>query len=124
MDDAEGVSGTECVCRFHQDAPGFFRWQSLAALETRRERLTVHIGHHEVHESFGTFADRMNRDDVRVGQTRGRFRLPEETNADFLTERELGRGHLDSHRPLEPLSAGMITDAHAAAADLPVEREG
>src|SRR4029077_8889777 len=52
------------------------------------------------------------------------LRLPEESHTDFLTERELGREHLDCYRSLEPLIAGMIDDTHAAAADLPVEREG
>src|SRR5258705_7270303 len=105
MDDAEGMSGAECVRCFHQDAPGFFRWQSLAALETRRERFTVHIGHHEVHESLGTFTDGMNRDDVRVGQAGGRFLLPEETHAEFPTGPELRRGHFYWPRPPDPLLA-------------------
>src|SRR5258705_9079381 len=99
MDDAEGMSGAECVRCFHQDAPGFFRWQSLAALETRRERFTVHIGHHEVHESLGTFSDGMNRDDMRVGQAGGRFRPPEETHADFPTETGPRRAPPYSHPP-------------------------
>ena len=124
MDDAEGVPGAQCVRRFHHDAPGFLWWQSLAAFEARRERFTIHIRHDEVHESVGTFADGMNRHDVRVREAGRRFRLPQEAHADLLTEGQLGREHLDCHRPLEPLIAGVIDDAHAAAADLPVEREG
>ena len=66
----------------------------------------------------------MNGDDVRMGQTRSGFRFPQETYANFLTERELRREHLYRHRALEPLIAGMIDHTHAAAADFPVERVG
>ncbi len=124
MDDSKGVPRTECVGGLHHDASGFFRRQSLAAFEARRERFTIHIGHHEVHESLGTFADGMNRDDVRMGQAGSGLCFAQEADADLLPERQLGREHLDCHRPLEPLIAGMIDDAHAAAADLPFEREG
>src|SRR4051812_6044688 len=64
----------------------------------------------------------MNGDDVRVGETRGGFRFPQETHANFLTEGELRREHFYCHRALEPFIAGMVDHTHAAAADFPVER--
>ena len=77
----------------------------------------------EVHEPVGTFADGMDRHDVRVRQTRRGLRLAEEPHADFLAERELRRQDLDGHFPLESLVARVVDDAHAAAADLAFERE-
>ena len=91
MDDAEGMAGAKSVGGFHHDSAGFFRWESLAALQARRERLTIHVCHDEIDEPVGTFPDRVDRHDVRMRQPGGGFRLAQEPDADFLAKRELWR---------------------------------
>src|SRR5438477_67637 len=116
-----GMPGAESVRRFHHDAPGFFRWQSLAALEARRERFTIHICHDEVDEPVGTFADGVDWNDVGMGKPGGRLRFAEEADANFFAERQLRRQDLDRDAAFQPLVPGTIHDAHAAAPDLSFE---
>jgi hypothetical protein len=123
VDDAECVSGAERVGCLHQDAAGFLRWQALAALETRRERFTIHVCHDEVDEAVGAFADGVNRHDVRMRQPRRGFRLSQKPDADLFTERELGWQDLHRHFALEALVARVVDHAHATAADFPLECE-
>ena len=84
------------------------------------DRLAVDVAHDEVDEALA-LADGVDRDDVRMGQPGGGLRLAGEALADVLLEGELGRQHLDGDPALEPLVAGAVDHAHAAAADLALD---
>src|SRR5437870_10731450 len=124
MDDADRVRGAQRVGGLDHDAARLLRRQPATALEPGRERLPVDIRHHEVDEAVRTFADAMNRHDVRVGELSGGLRLAQEPDADLLAEGELGREHLDGHLALQALVPRLIHHAHPAAADLPRDRVG
>jgi len=117
------MSGAERVRRFHHDAAGFLRRQSLAAFETRRERLTVHIRHDEVDEPVGTFADGVDWNDVGMGKPGSGLGFAKESDTDFLAKGELRRQNLHRHATFQPLVPGAIHDPHAAAPDLSFKRE-
>src|ERR1051326_4048631 len=102
---------------------GFFGWQSLGALETRRDRFTVHVSHDEIDERVGSLTDRVNRHDVRMRETRGGFGFTQKAYADFFPERQLGRQHLHRDAPLQPLVARMVHDPHAPSPDFTLERK-
>src|SRR5919197_4138249 len=123
VDDPERMSRAERVGCFHHDTSGFLGWESLAALQARRERFTIYVGHDKVDEPVGTLANGVDWHDMRVRQPCGRFSLAQKPYPNLLTERELRREHLDCHAPLEPLIARVIDNAHAAAADLSFQRK-
>ena len=121
VDDADGVGGAQGIRRLGQDAPHFLRREAAPALEARRQRLAVHVGHDEVHDPVRPFADGVNRHDVGVGEPRRRFGFAEEPRPDAFLERQLRRQYLDCHAALQALVAGVIDDPHAAAPDLPLD---
>ena len=72
--------------------------------------------------SVGVLLDAVDRHDVRMRQARGRPRLSDETRAHPVVARELRRQKLDRHRALEGDVVGEEDDAHAAAAELTLDR--
>ena len=68
------------------------------------------------------FVDAVNRDDVRVRQSRGHLRFANELLAAFRRCGEFRRQHLDRDFAREPNLARQIHDAHAAPAEFPLER--
>ena len=103
------------------------RASSTGSLPRRRmraaDRLAVHVAHDEVDQPLA-LADRVDRDDVGMGQPRRRLGLAGEPLADVLLEGELGREDLDRDAALEPLVAGPVHHAHPAAADLALDGVG
>ena len=115
------MGGAERVRGFLHDPSGFFNRELSATPEPGRDRLAIYVSHDEVHQPLA-LTDRVNRDDVRVGQPGCGLSLASESLPDVLLKRELRGQHLDRHAPLETLVARTVDHAHTAATDLAFER--
>ena len=120
MDDRERVGGAQGVGGLAHDPPRLVHGQLATTADPPGDRLAVDVSHDEVDQPL-SLADRVNRDDVRVGQLGGRLGLAGEPLADVLLEGELGWKNLDGHAALEPLVAGPVHHTHPAAADLALD---
>ena len=107
----------ESVGDFAKDAAHLDRRHRPVLLEALAEVVALDVGHDEVHEILALF-DRIDRNDVRVIELRGRLGFAEESLADVGAKAQLGREHLDRDLPLQTLVARAIHDAHTAATDL------
>ena len=114
------VGGAERVGRLRHDPAGLFHRELAPAPDPARHRLAVHVAHDEVDQAVA-LADRVDRDDVRMGELGGGLGLAGEALPDVLLEGELGGKHLDGDPALEPLVAGAVDDAHAAPPDLALD---
>ncbi len=121
MDDPECVRGPEGIRRLLHDATGFVGGQSPTPLQLRRQRLPVHVRHHEVDQPIRSLPDGVDRHDVRVRQPSRGLRLAHEAQSDLFAKGELGREDLDGDLALQTLVAGLEDHSHPAPADLPVQ---
>ena len=120
MNDTAGVRVRQRIGHFMQCTSDVVDRQRTALLQSGGEVVAVDAGHHEKDE-IADFVDRINRDNIRMAQLCGRFRLAQEARPDVAPERQLRRQQLDSHEPFEALVAGPIDDAHATATDFLVQ---
>ena len=121
MDDARAVRVRESPRHLAQH-PGGLAWQQRTArADTLAECDPVDVRHDDVHEA-ATLAGGIDGNDVRVTQPRDRLRFAEKGLAQIGASGERRRQHLDRDGPSQPRLAREIDDAHAAAAELPLER--
>ena len=121
VDDAASVRVGERPRHLAQHARGFGGRQGTAGTQPLAQRLAVDVAHDEEDEAI-RLADAMNGDDVRVRESRGHARLAEESFARCRGAGEVRREHLDGHVAIELHVAREVDDAHAAAAELALER--
>jgi hypothetical protein len=114
---AARVGVGERVGHLGEHAPHVVHRHRAAVVEALAEVLAVDARHHEEHQPVG-LVDRVDRDDVRVRELRGRLGLAQEARADLGAVGELGRQHLDRHLALEAAVARPVDHAHAAAPHL------
>src|ERR1043166_4143630 len=89
--------------------------------DTLAERLALHVAHDEEDEA-ARLADAMDRDDVRVRESRRHARLAQEPLARRRVAREECRQDLDGDVAIQLHVAREVDHAHAAAAELALER--
>jgi len=120
MDEADAVRVAEGV----GDVPHDIQRQGLVERALAHDHLVdgfaVHVFHGEVVEAVA-FAGLEALDDVAVVQAADGLRLPDEPPDVFLVPGEPRRKDLDRHEAVHAELAGLIDDAHAAAADLAEE---
>jgi hypothetical protein len=120
MYDAATVRVGECPRDFAQYARGIgWRERSLRS-EPLSKCLAFDVAHHEEHESV-CFADAMDRNDVRVRQSRGGARFLNEALARSCEPREVRRENLYCDIAIELYFAGEIYDSHSTAADFALQ---
>src|SRR6185503_6028166 len=84
--------------------------------QSRRQRLTNHVLHHEEVDSV-LMSDIVQRADVWMVQRGNGTGLPLESRSRLPVACDVRGEHLDSDLPSEPRIAGAIDLAHAAGAD-------
>jgi len=98
-----------CVCErlghFAENSPHFDGRHCAGVGKMRSEILARDQRHHEEDEVV-LFLDRIDGNDVRMVELRGRLGLAEEAGLDVGAERQLRRQHLDGHVPLQPFVTG------------------
>src|SRR6266850_3351734 len=78
------------------------------------EVLSLYEAHRD-HDVLISFEHRIDRNDVRMIETRRELRLGPQTHAKSLVRSELGREHLERDGPFEPQVLREIDDPHPAA---------
>ena len=119
--DAASVRVGERPRHLAQHARRVGRRERAARAESLAERLALHVAHDEEDEA-ARLADAMDRDDVRVREAGRRARLAQESLARLGGAREVRRQDLDGDVAIELHVAREVDDAHAAAAELALER--
>ena len=85
MNDGKRVGGAERVRGFLHDPAGLFYRELSAAANPGGYGLAIHVPHDEVHQPLA-LTDRVNRDDVRVGQPGCSLSLASESLAGYPAE--------------------------------------
>ncbi len=116
MNDVAVVRVRQSIGDFAQNATHFHRRYWPVLLQTHPEVIALDVRHHEVDEIVALF-DRVDRNDVRMIQLRGRLGFAKESLSDVGAETELGRQHLDRDLALQPSVARAIHDSHTATTD-------
>ncbi len=116
VDDRDRMGGGERVGGLAHDAAGLLDRKAAAPLEASADRFAVDVAHDEIDQPL-TLADRVDRDDVWMGESGGGLGLASEALADFLLERQFRREDLDGDAPLQPVVGCAVDYAHAAAPD-------
>src|SRR5262249_16921969 len=119
--DAASVRVGERPCHFAHHARGFGRRKRSACADTFAERLTFDIAHDEEDEAV-RLADAMDRNDVRMREAGGHSSFTDEALSCMSLHGEVGGQNLDGDVAIELHVAREIDDAHAATAELALER--
>ncbi len=114
------MGGGECVGGLAHDPAGLLHRQAAAPLEPSADRFAVHVSHHEVDQPLA-LADRVDGDDVGMGEAGRGLGLAGEALADLLLECELRREDLDGDPTLQPIVGCTVHHAHAAAPDFTLD---
>ena len=120
MDEAARVGVGQRPRSLAEDACRLMWRERSAVGDPLGERFAGNVRHDEVDEAL-RFVDPMDRDDVGMGEARGHLRFANELLASFGQHRQLRRQHFDRDLARQPDLARQIHDAHAAAAELPLE---
>ncbi len=96
--------------------------QRSLPVDPLRQGLTIDERHDEPGERT-LLLDLVDRDDVGMGEPRRGPCFPEKAVPKRRDPGELGGEQLDRHRAVQGEVAGQEHDAHAAAAQLPLDRE-
>ena len=99
-----------------RDAARLVRVQPADALETRLERLAVDEAH-QIVEQVASLAERVQGNDVRMGESRGRARFAQKPLARIAGE--LSRKHLDRHVAIQKWFVREIHGTHATPSEQP-----
>ncbi len=117
--DASRVRVRESPSDLLHDAHRVVTGQWPCAAHALAERFTVHVAHDEEHETIG-FLDRVDRDDIRVGQAGCCPGLAEKALPEPRVLSEIGREELDRHEAIEGHIPSKEDDAHTASPELAV----
>jgi hypothetical protein len=120
MDDPLFVRIGECPGHLAEQLGRLGGGKGTALPHARTQGLALHVGHCE-EDVASLFLDRIDRDDVRVGQLRGGPGLPEKALPQPRGVR-LGRQEFDRHWAVEPDFPRQVHDAHATPPQLPLQR--
>ena len=121
VDDALRVRVSERPRDFPQHPRRVVRRQRAARRHALRQRLAVDV-RHDVEDETARLVDRVDRNDVRMGESRRGARLAHEPVAQLRVRGELGRQQLDRDGAIETHLAREIHHAHSAATELALER--
>ena len=114
VDDAVLVGVCERPSDLLDDLADNCRWEGPIAPHPLRERLTGDVPHDEA-DYLALVLDRMDGDDVRMGETGGGSSLPQEPAPQAGEPGQFRWQQLDRHLPLECQVAGEVHDTHSAA---------
>lgn len=120
MNDTVRMRVHERVCGFTQHASRFAEPHSAVPVQLLRETFTPDKPHDHEHEPLGLF-DRINRNDMRMGEGRCHLRFAQETRAHVAPEGELRWERLDGDRALESYVRSCIDNRHATAPEFVVD---
>ena len=121
MRDTVGVGIAECPGGLAEHAFRLVVRHGAASAHPRAQRLAIDHAHHDEDVlAFGV--DRVDRDDVGMGQSCGNAGLAHEPIARRAVARQPRRQHLDRDRAVEPHVAREIDRGHPAASQFALER--
>ncbi len=103
------------------DSSDFLDGEFATSFQTCTEGFAVDVTHDEIHQP-PFLTDRMDRNDVGVGQPRRSLRLANETSSYLGAECKIGGQDLDGDSALESVVTRRVHDAHPAATDLTFDR--
>jgi hypothetical protein len=123
VNDPLGVRGGQCRCDFTERASRLGDAERTVLLDPRMEAPSLDILHHEVRRAVVQLADRVDRDDVRVGERGDGLRFALEPRARVRARGEVPRENLYGNEALESRLAREKHPRHAARTDFAYQLE-
>jgi hypothetical protein len=116
VDDARGVCRVERAgqCSGDLDELAVVQW---SACQPPLQRFAVQQFHHQERNALSSYADVVDRADIRMLERGNRASLALEPRAPLWIGRHVGRQHFDGDRAIEPRVAGRVDLAHPARAE-------
>ena len=120
MDDSHRVRHSQRVRRFLHDTPDFLDGELSSAFEPGAKWLAIYEPHDEINEPIG-FANRMDRNNVGMGEARRGLSFTGETGPDLRSVRQIGWQDFDGNPTLQLQISGQKDNPHAAASDFALD---